>query len=66
MGSKAADVALLGTYVPQLGLQELQLSRSGTPGEALEALKTHKIHVLYCVLRIATGAVQIAPGALQE
>ena len=44
---KTADVALLGTYVPQLGLQVLQLSLSGTPGEALEALKPHKIQVFY-------------------
>ena len=66
MGSKTADVALLGTYVPQLGLQVLQLSLSGTPGEALEVLKARKIHMFYCVLRIAAGAVQSAPGALQE
>ena len=66
MGSKTADVALLGTYVPQLGLQMLHLSLSGTPGEALEALKPRIILMFYCVLRIAAGAVQSAPGALQE
>ena len=44
-GSTTADVALLGTYVPQLWLQVLQLSLSGTPGEALEALKPYEIRV---------------------
>ncbi len=66
MGSKTADVALLGTYVPQRGLQMLQLSLSSTPGEALEALKQRKIQVFYCGSCIAAGAVQSAPGALQE
>ena len=59
-------VPQLRLHVPQLGLQVLQLSLSGTPGEALEALKPRKIHVIYCVLRIAAGAVQSAPGGIQE
>ena len=66
MGSKTADVALLGTYVPQLGLQMLQLSLSGTPGEALEPLKPRKLQMFCCVSRIAVGAVQSVPGSLQE
>ncbi len=59
-------VLQLRLHVPRLGLQVIQLSLSGTPGEALEVLKARKIHVFYCVLRIAAGAVQSAPGALQE
>ena len=67
-------------YVPQLGLQTAPGTATwdpstpswapctppGPPRAALEVLKQRKIHVFYCVLRIAAGAVQSAPGALQE